>query len=89
VVFSNNYKRTKPLEDKTAKLFLDPSNCIGSSLVKGHSADEAYQSSQKAHRRIISESLTSESKKDNQTYLPYLFWDMRHQICLGNKEAFS
>lgn len=75
-------KITKPLEDNTAKLFLEPSNQVGISLIKGNNAKEAYQKSQDYFRRNIRHLLTSESPQEEKETLPFLLWDMRHQVCL-------
>jgi hypothetical protein len=73
-------KLTRPLEDKTAELFLGPSNYVVESLLKGHTVDESYKRSQKLFIDNIQKVLTSES-----SYLaPYLLWDARHQVCLGD-----
>ncbi|MBI3443520.1 hypothetical protein HY008_02530 [Candidatus Woesebacteria bacterium] len=75
-------KIAKPLEDNTAKLFLEPSNQVGISLVKGNDARTAYEKSQESFRRNIRSLLTSESTSEEKETLPFLLWDMRHQVCL-------
>lgn len=80
-------KITRPLEDKTAQLFLEPSNQVAVSLLKNHTAKEAYERSKKHFRKNIQRLLTSESKQEDTEALPYLLWDMNHQVCLGDEEA--
>jgi len=75
-----------PVKDATAKLFLEPSNQLIISLIKGHTADFAYKKSQNLFRENIQKLLTSESSVDS-SYISYLWWDMRHQVCLGDKNA--
>lgn len=80
-------KVANPLTDETAKLYLEPSNILVSSLITGSTAGEAYQESQNKYQEHINEILTSESQEDDKDLLPYLFWDKEHQVCLGDKEA--
>lgn len=75
-------KITRPLEDNTAKLFLEPSNQVGISLIKGNNPQVSYQKSQDAFRRNIRHLLTSESSEEEKEALPFLLWDMTHQACL-------
>jgi len=87
VFMINETKITKPLEDKTAQLFLEPSNKIAISLLKGNSSGNSYKKSQEVFRRNITHLLTSESSQEGKEALPYLLWDMRHQVCLGDHNA--
>ena len=82
----NNF-RTHPQDDSLAKLFSGPSNLIGTTLIKGHTAGDAYKRSQKAFRRNINRLISSETRPEESATLRYLLWDMQHQVCLGNKEA--
>lgn len=79
-------KISRPLDDNDAKLFLEPSNQIAVGLLKGHRTGFAYQKSQELFRKNIQELLTNESSIDSM-YIRYLWWDMRHQVCLGDKET--
>lgn len=80
-------KLEKPLEDETAKLYLEPSNILVSSILEGETAGEAYQKSQEKFQENINVLLTTESTDDDRDLAPYLYWDMEHQVCLGDKEA--
>lgn len=87
IFFYETDKLTRPLNDKTAKLFLEPSNRVAISLIKGHAAKSAHERSKAAFRQNIEELLTSESI---DSYLArYLWWDMTHQVCLGDGDASS
>ena len=83
----SNEKRGHPIDDKTAELFLEPSNQIVISLLKGHTAGEAHQGSKKFFLRNIQKLLTSESSSIESSALRYLFWDMKYQVCLGDQSA--
>lgn len=87
VFFCEDSAITKPLNDKTAALFLESSNCVAIALLKGHSAGEANDRSRKSYENIIQKYMTSESLKEKSELLPYLFWDMKHQECLGDDGA--
>lgn len=79
-------KVSRPLEDKTAVLFLEPSNQLVNSLLKGHTAKESHKCSKYSFAKNIQKLLTSESPPYNYL-IPYLLWDMRHQVCLGDENA--
>lgn len=78
---------TRPLQDKTAELFLAPSNQVIVSLLKGNTVREAYQRSQQAFRKNMRKYLTSETPQKEKEILPYLLWDMKHQVCLGDQRT--
>jgi len=78
---------TKPLSDATAALFLKPSNLVASTLLKGHSASEANARAKKAFKRNIIKLLTRETQKEDSSALRFLFWDMKHQVFLGDANA--
>lgn len=77
----------KPLDDKRAKRFLDSSNQVPLSLLKGHSSCEASERSKEAFRREGGSLLTSlYSDPDSLEDAKDLLWDMQHQVCLGAQD---
>jgi len=78
-------KLSRPLDDKTAELFLGPSNQLVVSILKGHIAGESYDRSQKSFLQNIRKLVTSESS--DSSLIPYLLWDKMHQVCLGDENA--
>lgn len=80
-------KISNPLEDKTAELFLVPSNYIAISLLKSHTASDADNRSKILFRRNIEKLIIEGPSSDNYYTIRYLLWDMMHQVCLGNKSA--
>jgi len=80
-------KITKPLTDDTAKLFLDPSNELTFSLIKGNTAEIACQHSKEAFKKNIQKLLSSEATEEDASLARYLWWDMQHQICLGDPNS--
>lgn len=76
---------SKPLLDKTASLFLEPSTMIVNMLLKGHTTAEAHNKSKAMFLQNIQNLLNSAS---SDAYLiPWLLWDMQHQVCLGDQSA--
>lgn len=81
------HKVTHPLDDIIAKLFLEPSNQVSVSLIKGNMAEGAYKRSQGFFLRNIQKLLSSQGSMESNQYAKYLWWDMKHQVCLGDGEA--
>lgn len=80
-------KLTRPLKDKTAKFFLEPSNYIVVSLLKGHSIKDADLRSKKLMRQNIQKFVTSAASKEESDLVPYLLWNYTHQVCLGDSSV--
>jgi hypothetical protein len=78
---------SRPLDDEVVALFLDPSNEIMRSLLKGHTAKEAFTKSQSAHKNIILKLITNETRDDFKKLLPFIFSNKICQTLLGNPEA--
>lgn len=71
-------KRTRPYEDKLAGLFLDPSNQVVRSLLKGHSIYEACASSKRYFMGNIRKLLNSQTPTKDAAAVRYLLWDMKY-----------
>lgn len=80
-------KVTKPTTDTIASMYLEPSNIVVSSLLKGHTVEHAWENSQALFRKKIINLIQSGDKNSINVYLPYLVWDMQNEVCLGNKDA--
>lgn len=72
--------------DKRAKLFLEPSNLLVESLLKGNSAKEAVEKAKKQMKENISK-LKTDPFPDAKDYIPYLFNNYLILEVLGNKNA--
>ncbi|MBI2644914.1 hypothetical protein HYW94_01915 [Candidatus Uhrbacteria bacterium] len=78
----------QPTRDSRAAQFLNASNQVSLALLKGYTAKEASDRSRKMFRQailtllssIVSDPCAREDAKD-------LYWDMTHQVCLGNGEV--
>ncbi len=80
-------KISRPLSDKIVKLFLEPSNQIAVSLIKGNTSRESSERSKKFFLRNIQKLLSSEAPDGSAQYAKFLFWNMKYQICLGDQDA--
>mgnify|MGYP001241783486 FL=1 len=78
---------TKPLQDKTAELFLEPSNYIPISLLKGHTAGDANKRSKNLFRKNINRLMVEGPSSYNYDDIIWLLWDMKNQVCIGDEEA--
>ncbi len=83
IFLHENEKSTQPLEDQTACLFLEPSNLVVTTLIKGNSAKDAHDRSREKFNHNLRKLMTSESPQEDKSAIPWLYWDMMHQVCLG------
>ena len=87
VFFYNPNMITHPLDDKTAKLFLEPSVELVNSLIKGNSVEESFNRSNNMFKDNIKMLLNSETSEEDTSMVRYLLWDMKHQVVFGKKEV--
>jgi hypothetical protein len=78
---------SNPLKDKTAELFLEPSNHLILSLLKGHSTGDADKKAKNLFRKNIRELLIKGPSVEEYYFVRSLYWDMIHQVCLGSEDA--
>lgn len=86
VGYSEEY-RTRPLQDKLAKLFLEPSNLVPVSILKGNNTLDAFRKSQEALLRNFYFVLSTKALTEEKDAAPYLWHNRKHQILLGNSSA--
>ena len=72
--------------DKRAKLFLDPSNLLVKSILKGNTALEAVKKAKELMKKNIS-FLRTDSTPDAKDYIPYLFNNYVLLEVFGKKSA--
>ncbi|MCX6719792.1 MAG: hypothetical protein NTV36_01640, partial [Candidatus Staskawiczbacteria bacterium] len=86
--FVSDYRYVgRPVDDPRAKAFMESSNQVMLSLLKGNTAKEASDKSKNKfmeHIRVLSSSLAD---PDSLQAAQLLHWDMNHQVCLGNQDA--
>jgi len=76
---------SQPLRDRRAAQFLQPSNQVPLSLIKGHTAEESSGSSKRLFKETIRKLLPSTNSDPHaREDTTDLFWDMNHQVCEGN-----
>jgi hypothetical protein len=80
-------KTKKPLQDKLAALFLDPSNLIPLSLLNKQTTKEAYGNSQTAMTNNLQYMLSTKATKTQRDAAPYLWSNIKYQVLLGQKNA--
>ena len=78
-------KISRPLQDKTASLFLEPSKLFMASLVKGNSVIESENKTKTLFRENILRLLSTDMSDKN--LLKYLLWDLKHLVSHGNLKA--
>ncbi|MEK7127099.1 MAG: hypothetical protein AAB838_00045 [Patescibacteria group bacterium] len=81
--FTNGKYLSKPLEDNDAKLFLEPSNIVAASIIKGNSPELANEKSKKLFKKNINFCQSTGAPKENREMVPFLLWDMDHQVALN------
>lgn len=87
-VFTSNRKYlSRPLEDKRAQPFMEASNRVPISLLKGHKASDASKQSKEMFEKSYKTLLSSSSDPNSRQDAHFLWWNMIHQICLGNGSA--
>jgi len=69
----NPSKITNPLKDEIAELFIEPSNLIPISLLKGNAVKKAYEKSQNAMWRNLMFMLSTKASPSQKDAAPYLW----------------
>lgn len=84
---SKSSRDTEPLKDNLAKLFLEPSNLIPISLIKGNTVSLAYEKSQRAMKKNFSHMISTNASNEEKDCAFALFSNIKSQIVFGNKQA--
>ena len=87
VLGRNPYKAGRPMDDEVAKLFIEPSNLVPRSLIKGNTAKEAYKKSQKAMEKNFFFMLSSNATSNQRDAAAYLWANKRNQVIKGDVNA--
>ncbi len=74
----------KPLKDETAKLFLEPSNLIVISLLKGNSVKEAVEKSVNMTKKNIMKLMTDQKEPGSLVSIMALWSNLEGQVVLGD-----
>lgn len=78
---------TKPLQDKVAGLFLEPSNLVVMALIKGNTVGEAYNRSKVALIKNLRFALSSQASQEQKEVAEYLWADINIFTVYGNLKA--
>lgn len=77
----------RPLQDLKAQPFMEASNQVVISLLKGNKASDASDRSKDMFKKSYQRLLTSQSDPDLLLIAKCLRWNYVHQVCLGDGEA--
>ena len=81
-------KMMKPLEDPIARLFLEPSNLVATSLIKGNTTLEAHRRSREAMNKNFRRMLSSVASFEERHAAPWLWSNLNSQVLIGDQTAF-
>lgn len=87
VLYTDSNRESTPLKDNIAASFLNPSNRLSISLLKGNSAQEASNRSREDFKKEIKKFITESSISGSERIAIALLWDMDNQVVLGNTNA--
>ncbi len=85
--YIENDKVSRPLEDETAELFLEPSNYVAICIIKGHPVGEANLRSQYKFLNNIKKIMLEGPSSPYFYTVSDLYANMSHQVCLGDGTA--
>jgi len=78
---------TKPLNDPLAKLFLEPSNLIPTTILKGHTAGVADRRSKQEMLKNFQKMISSAGSFEERYAARWLWSDIRSQVVIGDQNA--
>ncbi|MEK7611290.1 MAG: hypothetical protein AAB486_02840 [Patescibacteria group bacterium] len=84
---SSSGKATRPLQDGLIKLFLEPSNLIPISLIKGNTVSKAYRKSQEGMLRNLRSMISSQSSLEQRSVAFLLWKNIQSQVLIGDDQA--
>ncbi|MBI2108375.1 hypothetical protein HYT54_04575, partial [Candidatus Woesearchaeota archaeon] len=76
-----------PIKDELAKPYLEASNALIISVLKGNSVDAAWKTSQSVFSKNFNKMLTSESPPETESTLWAMLWDKDNQVYYGDGKA--
>jgi hypothetical protein len=87
IVFFDDTKLQHPLEDEVVANFLEPSNQVVISLLKGHTASEASERSKELSKKKMLKLMSSDAPPEAGVYLQFVRYNMLNQQCIGDPNA--
>ena len=79
--------KSRPLLDPLTRVFLEPSNLVVTTLIKGHSVLEAHLRSQNSMIQNFKRMVLSSSSSRERVFATYLWSNLQSQVVWGSKDA--
>lgn len=80
-------KISNPIQDSIAKLFLEPSNMIPISLIKGNNVQQSHDKSINMMKKNLYHMLSSDASPEERDSAPYLWRNMKYQTIAGSSDT--
>ena len=87
VFFHSSPYAATPIKDPVSRIFLNPSNLVASSIIKGNTVGSAHARSIKAMKKTLRRMLSSASTPDERDMAPYLWSNINAQVIIGDQNA--
>ncbi len=87
ILCTDRNRETTPLKDNIAHSFLEPSNRVSISILKGNSAGEASNKSKEEFKKEIAKYASTKAMPGSDRIASALLWNMSNQVVLGNKDS--
>lgn len=87
ILGTDKNREATPSKDTIASSFLEPSNRVSISILKGNSAEEASRKSKEEFKREITKYASTKAMPGAERIASALLWNMSNQVVLGDKEA--
>ena len=87
ILIGNLRHKGKLNNDASAKPFMESSNLVMISLLKGNTAKESSDRSKAKFEEHLAKLSSSQADFDTLRAMQALRWNARHQVCLGNQNA--
>ncbi len=86
-VYLEENKTTRPLQDRMAKMFLEPSNLIATTLLKGNTVGKAHENSVKKMKKNLSFLLSNKAGQEGREAAVLLWNNISGQRVIGDNSA--
>lgn len=87
VFFMDEKWTTKPHNDKIANLFLEPSNLVPISIIKGHTSLESHKNAKRQMLKTMRSLLKNKQEQETPFYLEALWNNYKGQVIFGDNSA--
>ncbi len=87
VASSNDNRVSRPLDDKLAKLFIEPANIAPIAILKGNTVEEADRRSKTEMMKKVLYMLSSVATEEERSVASLLYSNLKGQIIVGDGSA--